>query len=117
MMNAALKKSGMAPPTARSLTVPWTASEPMSPPRKKQRLHDKRVGGEGEARPTCVNLRLVILTVERGIREERLKQSTHQVGGKASAAAVPEHDAVLHRQRRGASDDAGHQAISTSCRL
>ena len=25
----------MAPPTARSLTVPWTASLPMSPPGKK----------------------------------------------------------------------------------
>jgi hypothetical protein len=32
MMNAALRNSGCAPPTARSFTVPYTASEPMSPP-------------------------------------------------------------------------------------
>ncbi len=31
----ALRKSGSAPHIARSLTVPWTASEPMSPPGKK----------------------------------------------------------------------------------
>ena len=34
-MNAAVRYSGVAPPTARSLTVPWTASLPMSPPGKK----------------------------------------------------------------------------------
>ena len=32
----ALKKSGSAPHMARSLAVPWTASEPMSPPGKKR---------------------------------------------------------------------------------
>src|SRR6185437_12149077 len=34
-MNAAERKSGVAPPTARSLTVPLTARLPMSPPGKK----------------------------------------------------------------------------------
>ena len=34
-MKAADKNSGVAPPTARSLTVPCTASLPMSPPGKK----------------------------------------------------------------------------------
>ncbi len=33
-MNAAVRYRGVAPPTARSLTVPWTASLPMSPPGK-----------------------------------------------------------------------------------
>ena len=34
-MNASDRQSGRAPPTARSLTVPLTASSPMSPPGKK----------------------------------------------------------------------------------
>ena len=34
MMNAALRNSGVAPPIAKSFTVPWTASEPISPPGK-----------------------------------------------------------------------------------
>ena len=34
-MNAAERKRGSAPPTARSLTVPQTARRPMSPPGKK----------------------------------------------------------------------------------
>ena len=33
-MNAAERNSGLAPPTARSLTVPCTARLPMSPPGK-----------------------------------------------------------------------------------
>ncbi len=35
MMNAALRNNGVAPPMARSFTVPCTASDPMSPPGKK----------------------------------------------------------------------------------
>ncbi len=34
MMKAALKNNGVAPPIAKSFTVPCTASEPMSPPGK-----------------------------------------------------------------------------------
>ena len=40
-MNPALKKSGWAPPIARSFTVPWTARDPMSPPRKNNGLTTK----------------------------------------------------------------------------
>ena len=36
--NAALNQSGSAPATARSLTVPLTASSPMSPPGKNSGL-------------------------------------------------------------------------------
>ena len=49
-MNASDSASGRAPPTARSLTVPLTASSPMSPPRKEDRRDDVGVGGEREPR-------------------------------------------------------------------
>jgi len=41
IMKAALKNSGVAPPIAKSLIVPWTAREPMSPPEKNNGLTTK----------------------------------------------------------------------------
>ena len=38
-----------APETARSLTVPFTASSPMEPPGKRKRLHHEAVGGDRDA--------------------------------------------------------------------
>jgi hypothetical protein len=50
-MKPAESASGRAPHMARSFTVPWTASEPMSPPGKKSGRDDEGVGGEGEPAP------------------------------------------------------------------
>ena len=49
-MKAAERYSGVAPPTARSLTVPCTAKRPMSPPGKKRRMYHERVGRKGDPR-------------------------------------------------------------------
>jgi len=48
-MKLALRNFGSAPLTARSFTVPFTASSPIDPPAKKQRLHYKRIGAHGNA--------------------------------------------------------------------
>ena len=42
------RASARAPETARSFTVPFTASSPMEPPGKRQRIHDEAVGGDGD---------------------------------------------------------------------
>ena len=54
-MNASDSASGRAPPTARSLMVPFTASSPMSPPRKEDRRHHVGVGGERQARAVALD--------------------------------------------------------------
>jgi hypothetical protein len=41
--------SARAPETARSFTVPLTASSPMDPPGKRSGLDDKTIGGHGDA--------------------------------------------------------------------
>ena len=70
----ALRASGSAPHIARSLTVPCTASEPMSPPGKKSRLHDEAVGREGQALAADVEDRAVAELLEGGLRERRQEQ-------------------------------------------
>ena len=49
--------SAFAPETARSFTVPFTASSPMEPPGKAQRLDYKTVGGDGDARAVKIDMR------------------------------------------------------------
>src|SRR3989338_4565124 len=51
-MKAALKQSGRAPPMARSFTVPWTASEPMSPPGKNSGWTTKESVVKASRRPS-----------------------------------------------------------------
>ena len=47
-MKVTTSASGWRPETARSLTVPLTASSPIEPPGKAQRLDDETVGGDGD---------------------------------------------------------------------
>ena len=57
-MKAAESASGSAPPTARSLTVPLTASSPMSPPGKKSGLTTKEsvlIARRAPSRPRTVS--------------------------------------------------------------
>ena len=72
MMNPLESTNGFAPAIARSLTVPLTASSPMSPPGKKSGLHEG-VGGEGKARAVGAVRR------QEGAVAERLQQRVAQL--------------------------------------
>ena len=94
---------------ARSLTVPWTARRPMSPPGKKIGRDDKGVGGEGEAGAADGEHSLIVEFVEHGIAKGGQKDFIDEVGGELAAAAMAEHDLRMlvdgdgagAKQRRG----------------
>ena len=79
-MKASDSESGCAPPTARSLTVPFTASSPMSPPGKEDRRDHVGVGGEGEPRRRRPSDdRLIVERVEERVPERRDEEALDQL--------------------------------------
>ena len=76
-MNPADRASGRAPAIARSLTVPFTASSPMSPPGKKSGRTTKE---------SVVNASAALAVVEQGAVGERLQQRVAEVRRRKSAS-------------------------------
>ena len=111
-MNAAERNSGRAPPTARSFTVPWTASRPMSPPGKKSgRTTNESVvkairGACHVAVPSECQCRLVLERAERPRRRTPGRRAVGSGRRSTAAAAVAQQDVVVPRlrQRAGAAD-------------
>ena len=93
----------MAPPTARSLTVPWTASLPMSPPGKKSgRTTNESVviAIRGERRSIVARQTDGRLVLERGqhvVAVSRQEQPRDQLRRSEAAAAVAQRDPVVRR--------------------
>ena len=94
---AAESHSGSAPATARSLTVPFTASSPMSPPGKKSGLttnesvvnaSPSRDGGVAEL-------------VEQRVGELLDEEPLDELPGRLPARAVGERDDLVATQRGG----------------
>ena len=105
-MKPAESASGRAPHIARSLTVPCTASEPMSPPGKKQRADDEGVGGEGAGRAAALHLERLAPVVQScssaGLREGRHEHALDQHLRQPAAAAVRQRDGRVVADRDGA---------------
>ncbi len=118
------EKSGSAPPTARSLTVPWTASRPMSPPGKKSgRTTNESVVKASRGRLHAVaraepDGRLILQRGEHVVAERRHEQPLDQVGGQRpplpwpstmwsycdrGSGQVPEGSAIDRRRHRSPS--------------
>ena len=106
-MNAADRNSGRAPPTARSLTVPCTASRPMSPPGKKSGRTTKESvvkamrGPSRRCLPPRRDGRLVLQRRQHVVAEGGQEDALDQVGRQLAAAAVAEQDLIVPRLRHG----------------
>ncbi len=94
-MNDAAIQRGIAPPTARSLTVPWIESEPMSPPGKKiGRTTNESV--VSAMRPAATgSAGLILQAIEDLVTEGGPEDGFEQRVRQRAAAAVAEHDAVV----------------------
>jgi len=86
---------GLAPPMARSFTVPLTASSPMSPPGKEDGRHHVGVGGEGQPGAPNDRMSLVVEPLERRVAEAGRMIFSIRRAVSLPPAAVPEEDAVL----------------------
>ena len=100
-MNAAERNRGRAPPTARSFTVPWTASLPMSPPGKKigrttnESVVNANRGALGPFMPETADGGLILERAEDVIGKRRHEQPLDQIGGQPAAAAVAQQDVLV----------------------
>ena len=97
MMNAALRNSGVAPPMARSFTVPWTASEPISPPGKNSGFTTNESVVKARRTPFTFTMpgRPYAPARDSGMPAGRRRAS---VGTQLASAAVPEQNGLRARR-------------------
>ena len=102
-MKLALRNFGSAPETARSLTVPFTASSPIDPPGKNSGCTTNESVLMREPRAGGLKHRGVAQIFKSGIAERGQKQMLDQLVAQLAAAAVAHHDGgiVGQRQRAG----------------
>ena len=103
-MRPRLRYSGSAPQTARSLTVPWTASLPMSPPGKNERADDVAVGRQDHAALDRRQHRPVGQRPQELVVEGREQDLADQPARQPRALAVGQEDAVPGRPGHGAGE-------------
>jgi hypothetical protein len=114
-MKPALSQRGRAPHMARSLTVPHTASRPMSPPGKKSGLTTwESVVNASRAPAGAGQQRAIVARGERRVRKGRLENPLDQLLGQPAAATVGQLDFRVTRHRgrtaevRGVGGGGGH---------
>ena len=98
---------------ARSLTVPCTASEPMSPPGKNSGFTTNESVVNARCDAAEFQNRLIVHAIQHGIRKQRQKDVAQQVRAQASAAAMAEHDFVA-RAIGGGADERGADRVRVS---
>ena len=115
-MKLALRNFGSAPETARSLTVPLTASSPIDPPGKKSGWTTNESVRERETCATRFEHRCVAEVFESGIAEGGKEEMLDKLGAELAAAAVAHHDGgiVGERQRAGPVGEIGLGAFCSS---
>ena len=101
-MKLALRNFGSAPETARSLTVPLTASSPIDPPGKNSGCTTKESVLIARARAGGVEHRRIAQIFKRGIAEGGKKQMLDQLVAELAAAAVAHHDGGIVGERKRA---------------
>ncbi len=97
-MKLALRNFGSAPETARSLTVPLTASAPMDPPGKKKRPHDEGICAHGQAARGEVEDGRVAEILERRVAERGKKKMLNKLVAELAAASMAHHDVRIADQ-------------------
>ena len=84
--------------------MPWTASEPMSPPRKKSGLTTKLSVVKARRSAPIWRIGLIVEAAEDGAAEDGEEDVAQQVRAEFAAGAVAEQDAVFGGEWRGAGD-------------
>ena len=82
----------LAPETARSFTVPLTASSPMEPPGKRKRPDDETVGGDRDAGSVDVDVGGVAEWSGSGPEKQRREQAFHEPAAGLASGAVGHFD-------------------------
>ena len=93
--SARLSASGRAPDTARSLTVPFTASSPIEPPGEADRPDHEAVRGQREPHPVHRHGAGVAELRERLVTEGGQQQALDQRLAGLAAGAVRHRDALV----------------------
>ncbi len=99
MTKPAESASGRAPETARSLTVPLTASSPMSPPGKKSGLTTYESVVKASRVPLELEQRGVAERVEQRVAELLEEQPFDERPRRLAAGAVGERDELVAELR------------------
>ena len=109
MIALRLMYSGVAPATARSFTVPWTASEPIVPPGKLERLHGEAVGREHHLAVGERQRHGIRIGIEFWIAEMAQEYLRDEFAHEAPTVAVSERDMGVHRRLSSAHREAAAQ--------
>ena len=91
-MKLALRNFGSAPETARSFTVPFTASSPIDPPGKNSGCTTNESVLIAMLARRQIKHRGIAQILQRRIAKRRQKQVLHQLVAQLAAAAVAHHD-------------------------
>ncbi len=101
-MKLALKNFGSAPETARSFTVPFTASSPIDPPGKNNGCTTNESVLNASRAPAASSTAASPRFSRARIAKRRQKQMLHQFVAQLAAAAVAHHDGRIIGQRQRA---------------
>ena len=115
-MKLALRNFGSAPETARSFTVPFTASSPIDPPGKNSGCTTNESVLSASRAPAASSTAASPRFSECRIAECRQKKMLHQLVAQLAAAAVAHHDGGIIGQRQRAAP-VGKIAASSTVRV
>ena len=101
-MKLALRNFGSAPETARSLTVPFTASSPIDPPGKNSGCTTNESVLSARRAARSFQHRRVAQIFKRRIAKRGQKKMLDQLVAQLAAAAVAHHDGGIVGQRQRA---------------